>query len=102
MMNGASTLEGYMPNIDATVVTRLLDAGATVVGKSVCEYFVSLAARTPAPPALFTTPTNTATLRVALLLVARHCWRLAKSTWLLVATKAAPSACLRLTAACTV
>ena len=39
MMNGASTLEGYMPNIDATVVTRLLDAGATVVGKSVCEYF---------------------------------------------------------------
>ncbi|MDI1339798.1 amidase [Polaromonas sp.] len=39
MTNGASTLEGYMPNIDATVVTRLLDAGATVVGKSVCEYF---------------------------------------------------------------
>jgi amidase len=39
MTNGASTLEGYMPNVDATVVTRLLDAGATVVGKSVCEYF---------------------------------------------------------------
>ena len=39
MMNGASTLEGYMPNVDATVVTRLLDAGATVVGKSVCEYY---------------------------------------------------------------
>ena len=39
MMNGASTLEGYMPNVDATLVTRLLDAGATVVGKSVCEYF---------------------------------------------------------------
>ena len=39
MMNGASTLEGYVPNVDATVVTRLLDAGATVVGKSVCEYF---------------------------------------------------------------
>ena len=28
MMNGSSTLEGYIPNIDATVVTRLLDAGA--------------------------------------------------------------------------
>lgn len=39
MMNGASTLEGYVPNVDATIVTRLLDAGATVVGKSVCEYF---------------------------------------------------------------
>ena len=39
MMNGASTLEGYMPEIDATVVTRLLDAGATIVGKAHCEYF---------------------------------------------------------------
>ena len=39
MMNGASTLEGYVPNVDATVVTHLLDAGATVVGKSTCEYF---------------------------------------------------------------
>jgi amidase len=39
MMNGASTLEGYMPEIDATVVTRLLDAGATILGKAHCEYF---------------------------------------------------------------
>ena len=39
MMNGASILEGYVPEIDATVVTRLLDAGATILGKSVCEYF---------------------------------------------------------------
>jgi len=39
MMNGASTLEGYVPNVDATVVTRLLDAGATIVGKAKCEYF---------------------------------------------------------------
>ena len=38
MMNGASTLEGYVPDIDATVVTRLLDAGATIVGKAHCEY----------------------------------------------------------------
>ena len=38
MMNGASTLEGYMPDVDATVVTRVLDAGATVVGKVHCEY----------------------------------------------------------------
>ena len=39
MMNGASTLEGYMPEVDATVVTRMLDAGATIAGKAVCEYF---------------------------------------------------------------
>jgi amidase len=39
MMNGASTLEGYVPEIDATVVTRLLDAGATIMGKAHCEYF---------------------------------------------------------------
>lgn len=37
MMNGTSVLEGYMPNVDATVVTRILDAGGTILGKSVCE-----------------------------------------------------------------
>ncbi|NQU58058.1 MAG: amidase [Rhodospirillales bacterium] len=39
MMNGASTLKGYTPDIDATVVTRILDAGGTIVGKAHCEYF---------------------------------------------------------------
>src|SRR5438105_11211482 len=39
MMNGASTMEGYVPDIDATVATRILDAGGTIVGKTVCEYF---------------------------------------------------------------
>lgn len=38
MMNGASTLEGYVPDIDATIVTRILDAGGTIVGKAHCEY----------------------------------------------------------------
>ncbi len=37
MMNGTSTLEGYVPDADATVVERLLDAGATILGKAVCE-----------------------------------------------------------------
>jgi amidase len=27
MMNGASTLEGYVQDVDATVATRILDAG---------------------------------------------------------------------------
>jgi amidase len=39
MMNGASTLEGYTPDIDATIVTRILDAGGTIVGKAHCEYY---------------------------------------------------------------
>src|SRR5436309_5519932 len=39
MMNGASTLEGYVPEVDATIVTRMLDAGGTIVGKAHCEYF---------------------------------------------------------------
>src|SRR6202166_3452695 len=39
MMNGASTLEGYTPDLDATIVTRILDAGGTIVGKAHCEFF---------------------------------------------------------------
>jgi amidase len=39
MMNGAATLEGYVSNVDATVVTRILDAGGTIVGKAHCEAF---------------------------------------------------------------
>jgi amidase len=39
MMNGASTLEGYVPEFDATIVTRILDAGGEIVGKTHCEYF---------------------------------------------------------------
>lgn len=37
MMNGSATVQGYVPRRDATVVTRVLDAGATITGKSVCE-----------------------------------------------------------------
>lgn len=43
MMNGASTLEGYVLDIDATVVIRILDAGGTIVGKAHCEYYGSVA-----------------------------------------------------------
>ncbi|MGH7087913.1 MAG: amidase, partial [Stellaceae bacterium] len=39
MMNGAATLEGYVPDVDATIVTRILDAGGTILGKVHCEYF---------------------------------------------------------------
>src|SRR5580658_10437030 len=39
IMNGSATFEGYVPEIDATVVTRMLDAGATIVGKAANEDF---------------------------------------------------------------
>ena len=38
MMNGASILEGYVPDIDATLVSRILDAGGEIAGKTACEY----------------------------------------------------------------
>lgn len=37
MMNGTSVLEGYTPEVDATIVTRILDAGGTILGKATCE-----------------------------------------------------------------
>ena len=37
MRNGSRVLEGYVADVDATVVTRILDAGGTIVGKTVCE-----------------------------------------------------------------
>jgi amidase len=39
MMNGSNVMDGFVPNTDATVVTRLLDAGAEIAGKAVCESF---------------------------------------------------------------
>lgn len=37
MMNGSRVLEGYVPEVDATVVTRVLEAGGIVAGKAACE-----------------------------------------------------------------
>jgi amidase len=36
MMIGSRVLEGFVPDIDATVVTRILDAGGTIVGTTNC------------------------------------------------------------------
>jgi amidase len=37
LMNGSAVLDGYVPEQDATVVARVLAAGATIAGKAVCE-----------------------------------------------------------------
>lgn len=39
MINGSHTMQGFVPKFDATVVSRLLDAGATILGKATCEHF---------------------------------------------------------------
>jgi len=39
MMNGSSTMEGYVPDVDATVASRVLDAGGVIAGKAHCEFF---------------------------------------------------------------
>lgn len=37
LMDGSTMLDGFIPREDATAVSRLLAAGAVIVGKSVCE-----------------------------------------------------------------
>ena len=37
VINGSRILEGFVPDVDATVVTRILDAGGTIVGKTNTE-----------------------------------------------------------------
>lgn len=37
MMNGSSILEGYVPDEDATLITRILNEGGEIVGKAVSE-----------------------------------------------------------------
>jgi amidase len=39
LMDGSKILDGYTPPVDATVVTRILDAGGAIAGKAVCEAF---------------------------------------------------------------
>ena len=37
MMNGSSVMEGYTPEYDATVVSRILEEGGIIEGKTTCE-----------------------------------------------------------------
>ncbi len=39
LTNGSAMMEGFIPDIDATIVRRILDAGGEIIGKSVCENF---------------------------------------------------------------
>jgi amidase len=39
LMNGSAVMDGFTSDVDATVVTRILEAGGEIVGKAVCENF---------------------------------------------------------------
>lgn len=56
LMNGSYSLEGFVAQEDATVVTRLLAAGGTIVGKSVCEDLCLSGASFTSKPAPVTNP----------------------------------------------
>src|SRR4029450_9228959 len=94
MMNGASSLEGYVPDVDATIVTRMLDAGGTILGKEHYEYFCFSGGSDtpPARPALSTTPGRWRTRPAARPRAAPPSWRPATSTWRSAATRAGRSA----------
>lgn len=37
MLMGTEFVRGFVPNMDATVTTRILEAGGHIVGKAMCE-----------------------------------------------------------------
>jgi amidase len=49
MMNGSNVLEGLVLDVDATIVTRILDAGGEIVGKAVCEHLCFSGVPIPGP-----------------------------------------------------
>ena len=58
LLNGSAVLEGFVPNEDATVVTRILDAGGEIAGKAVCENFCFSGGSHTSHPAPVLNPAN--------------------------------------------
>ena len=89
----ALPLEGYVPEADATVVDRLLDAGATIAGQvGLRETCASPAAATPPTPGRCATRTTAPGPRAGRRAARRRWSRPARSTWPSAATRAARSA----------
>jgi amidase len=49
--NGPGLLDSYVPDEDATVVERVVDAGAIILGKAVCHSLCFSGAARATPPA---------------------------------------------------
>ena len=56
MINGGRLLEGFIPTVDATVVTRLLDSGANILGKTTVNDGAGDAIETNSPLATVRNP----------------------------------------------
>ena len=96
MMNGSSTLEGYTPEVDATIVTRILDAGGVILGKSHCECLLPVRWKSHQRDRPGTQPVQDGVTRREARPRAARCWsRWAKRIWRLEEIRGAPSACLR-------
>jgi amidase len=56
MLMGTEFVNGFVPNMDATVVTRMLEAGGHVLGKAVCENLCHSATSHSAPTGVVDNP----------------------------------------------
>jgi amidase len=101
MMNGAATMEGYIPDIDATVVHRILDAGGKILGKAHCEYFCLSGGSHTNSTGPVHNPHKRDTRPEARPRAVPFWWPAARRTWRSAATRAAPSVCLPASAAST-
>jgi len=99
MMVGAQLLDGYVPEVDATVVERILDAGGEIAGKAVCEYFCVSGGSHTTRRVRCTTRASAAIPPADRPRAARRWSPPARWTWRSVATRPARSASRRATAA---
>ncbi len=92
MMIGADILEGYVPDVDATIVERILDAGGEIAGKAVCEYYCVSGGSHTSRPGRCRIRASPATPPAARRRAAPRWSRRATSTWRSAATRPARSA----------
>ena len=93
MMNGAATLEGFIPEFDAPIASRMLDEGAEIIGKTHCESFCLSGGVTRTQRARCIIRIRWAIRPAVLRREVQSLWRSAKPTWRSVVTRAARSAC---------
>ena len=93
MNNGTVLLDGYRPDEDATVVERVLDAGATIVGKSVCESLCFSGGSHTADSGPVRNPYDRAAAPAARRAARPRWWPPARSTSRSAATRAGRCAC---------
>ena len=92
MTIGTSLLDGFVPDVDVTIVRRILDAGGTIVGTTNCEAFAFSGAGHTCNHGRCATRTIPRTIPAGPPAAAPWCWRPARPTWRSAATRAARSA----------